>query len=224
MPVFLSMLFFTLIIVAPFFIIIASIIIIRSNDKFKNPEEYKDAGSAGEREVYLILCDKFHVPENQIFRNVYIPTTNGKTAEIDILVVSKKGLLVFECKNYAGNIYGDMNRKKWIQYLGNTKSFFYNPFLQNRSHISHLKSYLKHYGDLPAISLVTTTERGYWKVKNLKPTDYLLGYNSHLSDVLNMTSDSALMAQHFNAILQTITPLSRPDKSIQQSHIEQFQK
>ncbi|MBQ3353151.1 NERD domain-containing protein [Candidatus Saccharibacteria bacterium] len=85
-------------------IIVVFIFSVYSSDRFKNPEEYKDTGSAGERIIFTTLRDKIHVPEKQILRNVYIPTANGKTSEIDILVVSKKGLLVFECKNYAGNI------------------------------------------------------------------------------------------------------------------------
>ena len=85
-------------------IIVVFIFSVYSSDRFKNPEEYKDTGSAGERIFFTTLRDKIHVPEKQILRNVYIPTANGKTSEIDILVVSKKGLLVFECKNYAGNI------------------------------------------------------------------------------------------------------------------------
>lgn len=79
-------------------------------DRLRHPEEWKDEGKSGEQIVYRLLVDKIHVPENQILRNVYVPTEDGKTSEIDILVVSKKGLLVFECKNYAGNIYGDAKR------------------------------------------------------------------------------------------------------------------
>ena len=67
-------------------------------DKLRHPEEWKDQGSSGERIVYRTLVNQIHVPENQILRNVYIPTADGKTSEIDLLVVSKKGLLVFECK------------------------------------------------------------------------------------------------------------------------------
>lgn len=67
-------------------------------DKIKNPEEWKDVGSSGEQITYINLRDKIHVPEKQILRNVYIPTADGKTSEIDLLVVSRKGLLVFECK------------------------------------------------------------------------------------------------------------------------------
>ena len=81
-------------------------------DKICHPEEWTDEGKSGEQIVYRTLIDQIHVPENQILRNVYVPTTGGKTSEIDLLVVSKKGLLVFECKNYAGNIYGDAQRNK----------------------------------------------------------------------------------------------------------------
>ena len=190
-------------------------------DKLRNPKEWKDAGSSGEQIIYIALRDKLHVPENQILRNVFIPTKNGKTSEIDLLVVSKKALLVFECKNYAGNIYGDMKRKKWIQYLGKQKNFFYNPFLQNRTHVKHLKAYLAKYGDLPIIPFVTTITRGNWKVKNLGENDYLLGYNSHIKDVLAKQPDSKLILAHFNDIMKELQPLSRPDDSIKEKHIEQ---
>ena len=100
--------------------IILIIILAITRDRFKNPREYKNKGSTGEQLIYLAL-KKYGIAEKQFLRNVYIPTPNG-TTEIDLIVLSRKGLLVFECKNYNGNIYGDGRRKKWIQYLGR-KSF-----------------------------------------------------------------------------------------------------
>ena len=193
-------------------------------DKIRHPEEWTDEGKSGEQIVYRTLIDQIHVPENQILRNVYVPTTGGKTSEIDLLVVSKKGLLVFECKNYAGNVYGDAQRNKWIQYLGKKKSFFYNPFMQNRSHVKHLKKYLETYGDIPMIPMVAAITRGNWKVKNYGPEDYLLGHNSHLKEILTKTPDSELMAQHFKEIMAKLQPLSRPDETVRQEHIEQIKK
>lgn len=193
-------------------------------DKIRHPEEWADEGKSGEQIIYRTLIDQIHVPENQVLRNVYIPTADGKTSEIDLLVVSKKGLLVFECKNYAGNVYGDAQRNKWIQYLGKKKSFFYNPFMQNRSHVKHLKKYLEVYGDIPMIPMVATIMRGNWKVKNYGPEDYLLGYNSHLKEILAKTPNSELMAQHFKAIMAKLQPLSRPDDTVRQEHIEQIKK
>ena len=191
-------------------------------DKIRHPEEWTDEGKSGEQIIYRTLIDQIHVPENQVLRNVYVPTADGKTSEIDLLVVSKKGFLVFECKNYAGNVYGDAQRNKWIQYLGKKKSFFYNPFMQNRSHVKHLKKYLEAYGDIPMIPMVATITRGNWKVKNYGPEDYLLGYNSHLKEILAKTPNSELMAQHFKAIMAKLQPLSRPDEAVRQEHIEQI--
>lgn len=67
-------------------------------DKLRHSKEWKDTGKSGEQILYRTLVDKFYVPVNQILRNVHIPTSDSKTSEIDLLVVSKKGLLVFECK------------------------------------------------------------------------------------------------------------------------------
>ena len=189
-------------------------------DKIKNPEEWKDAGSSGEEILYTTLRNKIHVPEKQILRNVYIPTNDGKTSEIDILIISQKGLLVFECKNYAGNIYGDMRRSKWVQYIGKQKYFFYNPFLQNKNHIKHLKKFLNQFGDLPSYSFVTTISRGKWKVRNLRPDDYFLGYNCHLIDIYDTLPDSELTLKHYSAIMDKLTPLSRPNDEIHKKHID----
>ena len=193
-------------------------------DKLKHPEEWTDNGKSGERIMYRTLVDEIGVPENQILRNVYIPTKGGKTSEIDLIVVSQKGLIVFECKNYAGNIYGDGNRKQWIQYLGKKKSFFYNPFLQNRNHVKNLKEFLGPAGEVPIIPVVTTISRGNWKVKNLGLEDYLLGYNSHLKDILAKMEPSEQIAKYYKTIITKLQPLSRPDESIREQHIEQVNK
>lgn len=188
-------------------------------DQIKNPQEYTDNGKTGERIIYLTL-EKLGIPENQIFRNVYIPISDNRTAEIDLIIVSKKGLFVIECKNYAGNIYGDMNRKKWIQYVGSKKSYFYNPFLQNLGHVKALKNYFKDFGEMPIIPMISTIDRGNWKVRNLKDSDYLLGYNSHLKDIYSAIPDSSIMAEHWNKITLMLSERSRPGEEIAQKHIE----
>ncbi|MBR5046469.1 NERD domain-containing protein [Candidatus Saccharibacteria bacterium] len=193
-------------------------------NRLKHPEEWQNTGSSGEQIIFLTLNKKLHIPENQILRNVYIPTENGKTSEIDLLVVSKKGLFVFEIKNYAGNIYGDTKRKKWIQYLGKKKSFFYNPLLQNRTHCENLHKYLKKYGDIPIVPLLTTISRGKWKIKNLSADDYFLGYNCHLIDIYNSMPICETMSSAFKPILSALTPLSRPSKEIVEKHIQEIKK
>lgn len=188
-------------------------------DRLKFPEEWKDAGSSGERTLYRTLIDEIHVPENQILRNVYIPNGKGGTSEIDLLVVSKKGIFVFEVKNYGGRIYGDMKRQKWIQFLGGKKTYFYNPFRQNKTHCDNLKKLLSKYGEVPVVSLLTTIARGEWKVRNLSPNDFFLGYNCHFKDIYNSMPICNQMSKSFKPILETLTPLSRPGNDIKEKHI-----
>lgn len=187
-------------------------------DKMIHPEEWSDTGKSGERIVYNTLLSQFHIPEKYILRNVYVPTKDGGTTEIDILVVSRKGLLVFECKNYAGKIYGDAQKQKWIQYLGNKRSYFYNPFMQNRGHVNSLRIFLSGY-DVPIIPFLVTVTRGNWKVKHFGAEDYLLGYNCHLKEILNEREDSDSMLQHVDGILKKLQPLSRPGKETHDAHI-----
>ena len=182
-------------------------------DKLRHPHEWRDKGSSGEQMIYLMLTKKFHIPEKQILRNLHIPKASGGTTEIDLLVVSTRGLLVFECKNYAGNIYGDVKRKQWVQYLGGKKSYFYNPFMQNRGHVKHLRAYLAGQGipvdNLPIIPIVATTTDGKWKVRNLVPGDYLLGYNCKLKKILAELPESEVSVGNLKGILVILNKFSR---------------
>lgn len=208
------------------FYLITDILAFFSNhgiDKLLHPAEYKTAGSAGERIFYRTLIKKFKIPEEQVLRNVYIPTRNGKTSEIDLILVSKKGIFVFEVKNYGGNIYGDATREKWIQYLGSEKNYFYNPLLQNRNHAKYLDEFLKENRiEIKITPLVTTISRGRWKIKNLGKKDYILGLNCHFKNIYNKMPESESMRKNFNKILKLLTPLSRPDEAIKEKHIRQL--
>ena len=93
-----------------------------------------------------------------VLKNIYIPH-EGKTAEIDLIMVHEKGIFVFESKNYSGTIYGEIDQLNWIQVLDNgSKNKFYNPIRQNQTHIKALAKYL----DLPEedfLSYVIFSER-----------------------------------------------------------------
>ena len=72
-------------------------------------------------------------------RNIYVPLNDGKTSEIDIVVVHNTGLYAVECKNYSGWIFGSADNRYWTQTFANGKKYqFYNPVLQNKYHIKAL--------------------------------------------------------------------------------------
>ncbi len=75
--------------------------------------------------------------------NIYIPYIN-KTSEIDVLLIHEKGIFVIESKNYSGWIFGSAGQKQWTQMLNKqTKYRFYNPIMQNDTHIKALSDYLR---------------------------------------------------------------------------------
>jgi len=145
---------------------------------------------------------------------------DGKTAGLPVIINRAETLNCHSCHTRYIDKSRKGKHKKWVQYLGRQKSFFYNPFLQNRNHVKHLKKYLGQFGNLPSISFVTTTSRGKWKVRNLGLNDYLLGYNCHLMNVYQTLPDSKLMLNHYSAIINKLTPLARPSEEMRKRHID----
>lgn len=101
---------------------------------------YDDKGSFGE---YLIKYALANIPGYQkVLRNIYVPY-NGKTSEIGVLMIHEKGIFMFESKNYSGWIFGGLENTQWTQCLPNKqKSRFYNPIMQNKTHIKALVQFL----------------------------------------------------------------------------------
>ena len=120
-------------------------------------EDMMGIGIYGEFLTYSILED--FGDENKLLTNVYLPKGDGSTIEIDIIMIAPTGIYVFESKNYSGWIFGDEDRKYWMQMLPNQHKYqFYNPIWQNKRHISVLKEHLG-LGDEAFRSYVVFSER-----------------------------------------------------------------
>lgn len=126
----------------------------------KKPYWFLDKGSNGE---YLIY-EHLRLLENhggKFLFNIYLPKGKGETTEIDVLLISPKGLFVFESKNYGGWIFGNDAHKSWTQVFPagrgrSHKERFYNPVMQNASHIVHLKRFIG--GNYPISSIIVFSD------------------------------------------------------------------
>lgn len=153
-------------------IIIIIVLLIKKNKDYKNSTYYQitglpyfsvryDAGRYGEYLTYKYL-KYFEAIGAKFLFNIYIPKKNGETTEIDVLMICPKGLFVFESKNYSGWIFGSESQKNWYQTLPSGrgrshKEHFYNPIMQNNSHIKHLKAFLNK--EIPMYSIITFSDR-----------------------------------------------------------------
>lgn len=97
----------------------------------------KIKGKLGEKRVSRKLKS---IKGAYVINDLTFTVHNGKTCQIDHILVCNKGLFVIETKTYAGRIYGDDSRNEWTQVLqyGKVKNKFYSPVKQNMTHIFEL--------------------------------------------------------------------------------------
>ena len=110
--------------------------------------ESERKGRELETSVFLSLASSDDIPgDHRELWDLYIPKPDGGYAQIDVLMIHETGIYVIECKNYTGWIFGSENNLYWYQTLysgksGVHKESFYNPILQNKSHINAVSDYL----------------------------------------------------------------------------------
>ena len=98
----------------------------------------RQKGKRGEKRVYNILSKS--LPDGFIVLNdIYLPSSDGTTTQIDHIVVSQYGVFVVETKNYSGWIFANARDDRWMETFPGRKEYpFPNPINQNRHHINVL--------------------------------------------------------------------------------------
>lgn len=199
-----------------------------------NSPEY--LGKKGEDQtVRAIEKNYFLGREGRILRNLYVPKDNGETVEIDLVVITTKGIFVVESKNYAGYIFGDERNTNWVQtlyagkdYIGRSKvekHSFYNPIWQNKGHVNNLRKYLK--TSYPFISLVVFPDKSELKSVSIDSPDVYVCNRSRLltvfTEVWKKHSD-ALREEEVDEVYNSLKVLADVDETIKQKHIEQIEQ
>lgn len=230
----LIVMFFDLIILIPAIIIF--VVLIKENKEYKKSAYYQitqlsyfsvkyNSGRYGEYLTYKYL-KKFEAQGAKFLFNVYIPKGNGETTEIDVIMICSKGLFVFESKNYSGWIFGNETQKNWYQTLPNGrgrshKEHFYNPIMQNCSHIKHLKAFL---GDqVPMRSIITFSDRCTLKSVQIKSNDVSVinRYNVYavVSALCDQIPNQILTTAQINEIYNKLYPCTQTDATTKAQHI-----
>ena len=99
------------------------------------------SGRRGEKMVAKELA-RLKKKDFIVINDLMLPSANGRTSQIDHVVVSTRGIFVIETKNHAGRISGGEHAQYWQQHLPSQSRTFYNPLLQNRSHLRAIRRLL----------------------------------------------------------------------------------
>lgn len=169
---------------------------------------------------------KFMGKKGLTLKNIYVPKDNGETSEIDVVYITQKGIFVIESKNYSGWIFGSDNSYYWTAMLPNKeKNKFYNPILQNKTHIKWLSNYLEE--DIPLFSLIVFSERCEIK-KAPEKTPYVRVLKrdriyAHIREIWESSEDK-LSEEKINEIYEKLKILTNADESIKQAHIKDIER
>jgi len=115
----------------------------------------KTRGTKSERDLALALL-KYGISKENIFHDLLIEKRKGEFSQIDLVIVTQVGIIVFEVKDYSGWIFGNGNHSQWTKVLayGKQKFYFYNPIMQNNKHIADLKKQLHQKDYIPFFSMI----------------------------------------------------------------------
>lgn len=187
-----------------------------------------ERGTWSERELVLLLL-KNGFPAGAIFHDLYILKPNGQTSQIDLVLATKVGLIVFEVKDYSGWIFGKGNQQTWTQVLsyGQEKNKFYNPILQNKKHIDVLRKQSKQFGKIPIYSVIVFF--GSCSLRNISfiPKDTIVTTSYRVIEAVQMIISENEPANYTDKheivrILKQAV-LNGGDTNIQEKHITQIE-
>ena len=158
-----------------------------------------DRGTSSERSLILRLWKK-DFPSVTIYHDLIIKKDNGDFSQIDLVLVTSEGIIVFEVKDFSGWIYGSGNNTNWTKVLsyGKKKYKFYNPIKQNNNHISELRKTLKQFENIPFFSVIVFFGDCELKEINYVPKGTYLVKGHRVFEVLDLIKNENEPTEYTN--------------------------
>ena len=210
-----------------FFIIIIGIILYKKKSTVSLIKTVTGTyrGTYSERALVHQLL-KMGIPSNMIFHDLYLKKDNGKYSQSDVIAITTVGIIVFEVKDYSGWLFGNGHQQQWTQVLnyGREKYRFYNPILQNNTHIEEWKKRYPEFQNIPFFSVIIFYgDCELKKISNLPYNCYVINdlalpyaYKSIISENMPINiSNMETIRSHF---LEAAANGNNPE--IQQQHIQ----
>jgi len=188
-------------------------------------QTFRDKGLYGEYKTFQTL-NKLDCPKH-ILTNLYIPRADGTTTEIDLVLLTEKGIFVVESKNFSGWIYGHEQHKHWTQTFPNRKKFsFFNPVWQNKAHINALQAILKLPHSASYQSFIIFSERCVLKkIHSDSPYVTVLKRNKLLLKLREtlLASEKIFTLDELDRIYRFLDHFTQKDQTVKAAHIKKVQ-
>ena len=191
-----------IIIIITFILIIGYLLYLDHQDlKLLKTVTNPNKGTRSEREMVLILLKK-GIPAQTIFHDLYFINKSGSISQVDLVVPTKVGIIVFEIKEYGGWLFGTGNRTNWTQVLsyGKEKYQFYNPIMQNKKHIESIIKQEDQFKNIPFFSVVVFFGNCEFKDISAVPEDVYLIKSWEVNDIVEKILSDNQPAKYVNKL------------------------
>ena len=176
-------------------------------------------GYVGEQRIRKLLDSLGE--EYTVFNDLYVPKKNGEMTQVDHVLLSPYGVFVIETKNYTGWIFGQEQQKNWTQTIYNKKSRFYNPVMQNNTHVKALQHYI--HIDVPMHSIVVFSNAVTFKFKEPFQQAHVI-QNKQLKRTIKQYTAQQISTQqlhYISRLLQALSPTTKKQKGeIKKQHLQ----
>ncbi len=181
-------------------------------------------GFLGEYMIYKNLL-QYEKKGARFLYNCYLPKDNNGTTEIDVIMIYRSGIYVFESKNYGGWIFGSETGRTWTQVLPNgresRKEHFLNPIIQNKLHIKCLKTLIG--AEYPIHSMIVFSDRCTFKDVDLNTKEATIIYRRQVKNVVAGIDNNAsgyLSESQIEGIYAKLYPFTQVSEDVKNKHIE----
>lgn len=164
-------------------------------------------GTPSERNLILRLLKGGFAPET-IFHDLYVEKQDGNFSQIDVIAITKIGIIVFEVKDYSGWLFGKGYQKYWTQVLnyGREKHRFYNPIIQNSNHIHTIKARIKPIANIPFYSVIVFYGNCEFRNVSEIPNDVIIMRPNEAISLLNrlITNEAPVNYANKDTLIQLL--------------------
>ncbi len=183
-----------------------------------------DKGAFGEYNIYMYLRG-YEANGAKLLFNCYLPKNNNETSEIDVIMIYRSGIYVFESKDYGGWIFGSESNKTWTQTLPNGKTSqklkFYNPIMQNRTHIKWLEKHVDN--TVPLHNIVVFSNRCELKKLEITSGDVSVIKLEKLLKTIKDIDERVgprLDDDRISAIYEKLYPYTQVSAELKEKHVD----
>ncbi|WP_394141227.1 NERD domain-containing protein [Cytobacillus oceanisediminis] len=160
-------------------------------------------------------------PEKYIVMNsILLPADEGKTTQIDHLIISVYGIFAIETKNYKGWIYGSEKSKNWTQVIYKKKEKFHNPVFQNYSHIKAVENIIRDEFQPPFYSIIAFNTKATLKKIDIESKNVRVVYDNRILKAVNEFREPVLSKNEMKRIQRIILNKKIAEKHVNKQHVK----